>query len=142
MKYLTGRRINIRTIRNISENGGLTLKNGKALTYKSGWQVADYGVECHTPEECMRAIRDMGGNCGIWLSNGIYYVDHSYRVTTRAQAMAVGVEHNQLTVLKWATMAVVDVARQWIGTYGSLPKKFILPIDKNPIMCYNIGTTQ
>ena len=37
MKYLTGRRINIRTIRNISENGGLTLKNGKALTYKSGW---------------------------------------------------------------------------------------------------------
>ena len=59
----------------------------------------------------MRAIRDMGGNCGIWLSNGIYYVDHSYRVTTRAQAMAVGVEHNQLTVLKWATMAVVDVAR-------------------------------
>ena len=109
MIYITNRRINIRTIRNIAENGGLTLKNGKAITYKSGWQVADHGVECHSPEECMKAIRSMGGTCGIWLENGIYYVDHSFRVATKQQAMAVGVAHNQLTVLKWATMAVVDV---------------------------------
>ena len=29
--------INIRTLRKIENNGGLTLKNGKVVTYKTGW---------------------------------------------------------------------------------------------------------
>ena len=29
----------------LEENDGLTLKNGEAITYKSGWQVATEGVE-------------------------------------------------------------------------------------------------
>ena len=37
--------INIRTLRKITNNGGLTLKAGKPITYKSGWQVATEGVE-------------------------------------------------------------------------------------------------
>ena len=40
--------INIRSIRKLAENDGLTLKNGKAITYKSGWQVATEGVETST----------------------------------------------------------------------------------------------
>ena len=39
MTYTTNRRINVRTIRNIAENGGLTLRNGKIVEYKTGWQV-------------------------------------------------------------------------------------------------------
>ena len=47
--------INIRTIKKIAENGGLTLKNGKVITYKSGWQVADHGIEAkRTAEELPR----------------------------------------------------------------------------------------
>ena len=52
--------INIRTIRKIQENGGLTLKNGKVITYKSGWQVADHGIEVTTAEEAIKAVRAMG----------------------------------------------------------------------------------
>ena len=37
--------INIRTLRKITNNGGLTLKNGRPITYKSGWQVATEGME-------------------------------------------------------------------------------------------------
>lgn len=37
MKYTTNRRINVRTIRNIAEDGGLTLRNGKIVEYKTGW---------------------------------------------------------------------------------------------------------
>ena len=98
--------INIRTIRKIQENGGLTLKYGRIITYKTGWQVADYGVECHTAEEAIKAVRAMGGNCGIWLENGIYYIDHSFRVNTKREAMTIGREHNQISVLCWRTMGL------------------------------------
>jgi hypothetical protein len=37
--------INIRTIRKLTNNDGLTLKKGKIITYKSGWQVATEGIE-------------------------------------------------------------------------------------------------
>ena len=43
--------INVRTIKKLTNNEGLTIKAGKVITYKSGWQVADYGVEAHTPED-------------------------------------------------------------------------------------------
>ena len=98
--------INIRTIRKIEENGGLTLKNGKVITYKSGWQVADHGIEAKSAEEAIKAIRAMGGNCGIWLENGIYYIDHSFRVNTKREALAIGREHNQISVLCWRTMGL------------------------------------
>lgn len=98
--------INIRTIRKIQENGGLTLKNGKVITYKSGWQVADHGIEATTAEEAIKAVRAMNGNCGIWLENGIYYIDHSFRVNTKREAIAIGKEHNQISVLCWRTMGL------------------------------------
>ena len=46
MKYITNRRINVRTIRNIEEGQGLPLRNGKIVEYKSGWQVGITGVTC------------------------------------------------------------------------------------------------
>ena len=36
MKYATNRRINVRTIRNIKNNEGLTLRHGKIVEYKTG----------------------------------------------------------------------------------------------------------
>ena len=98
--------INIRTIRKIQDNEGLTLKNGKIITYKSGWQVADHGIEAKNAEEAIKAVREMGGNCGIWLENGIYYIDHSFRVNTKRQAMEIGKAHNQICVLCWRTMGL------------------------------------
>lgn len=96
--------INVRTIRKLTNNDGLTLKQGKIITYKSGWQVADHGVEARSAEEAIIIVRRMGGNCGIWLENGIYYIDHSFRVNTKHEALEIGRQYNQISVLCWRTM--------------------------------------
>ena len=98
--------INIRTIRKLQNNDGLTLKAGKVITYKSGWQVADHGVEAKSAEDAIKAVREMDGNCGVWYSDGIYYIDHSYRVSTKREAIAIGRQYNQISVLCWRTMGL------------------------------------
>ena len=96
--------INIRTLRKVQNNGGLTLKNGKCITYKSGWQVATEGMETTDINEAMKMIKAYNGNCGVWLENGIYYIDKSHRVSTKREAMEIGRACNQISVLKWSTM--------------------------------------
>lgn len=98
--------INIRSILKLTENDGMTLKNGNKITYKSGWQVAAEGVECKTAREAMNAVKAYNGNCGVWYSEGIYYVDKSKRVSTKREAMEIGRACNQISILKWANMSL------------------------------------
>ena len=95
--------INIRTIRKLQENDGLTLKAGRIITYKSGWQVADYGIEATTAEAAMKAVKLYCGNCGIWYAGGIYYVDHSFRISTKREALEVGRKFSQISIFGWKT---------------------------------------
>ena len=99
--------INIRTIKKLTNNEGLTLKNGKIITYKSGYQVATEGIETTDPQIAIQAVRLYGGNCGVWLSGGIYYVDKSHRISTKREALRVGKECNQISILKWADMSLI-----------------------------------
>ena len=91
--------INIRTLRKITNNGGLTLKAGKPITYKSGWQVATEGIETESMVEAMKAIKAYGGDCGIWFADGVWYIDKSKRVDTKREAMEIGRACNQISVL-------------------------------------------
>jgi len=99
--------INVRTMRKLANNDGLTLKNGQIIIYKSGYQVADCGVQAATPEAAMQAVKSYNGNCGVWYSDGIYYIDHSFRVSTKKEALRIGRQYDQISVLKWATMELV-----------------------------------
>lgn len=99
--------INIRSIRKLQNNDGLTLKYGRKVTYKTGYQVATEGVECHTAQEAINAVRDYGGNCGVQFSEGIYYIDKSKRVSTKKEALRIGRECKQISVLRWAKMDLV-----------------------------------
>lgn len=99
--------INIRTIRKLANDDGLTLKAGHIITYKTGYQVATEGVECKTAREAINAVKAYGGNCGVWYSNGIYYIDKSHRVSTKREALEVGRAHNQISVLGWARMNLI-----------------------------------
>ena len=104
MKYTTNRRINVRTIRNIPNEGGLTLRNGKIVEYKTGWQVGLQGITCTTPEEVSKVLHSLlgrKGNIGIWLSEGIYYIDISKRITTKQDAIAMGKLMNQQSIYGW-----------------------------------------
>ena len=99
--------INIRTLKKIKNNGGLTLKNGRPIVYKTGWQVATEGMETTDSREAMQMIKAYGGNCGIWFANGIWYIDKSHRVSTKREALQIGRECNQISVLNWRTMGLV-----------------------------------
>lgn len=97
-------RVNVRTIRKLTNNEGLTLRNGKIVEYRTGWQVGIMGIECQTPEEVTRILHsDMGrhGNIGIWYSDGIYYVDISKHIIKKKDAMELGRLMNQLSIYGW-----------------------------------------
>ncbi len=98
--------INIRTLKGLKNDDGLTLKKGQRITYKSGWQVATEGKETTDPKEAMNYIKEYKGDCGIWYSEGIYYIDKSHRVSTKREAMRVGRECQQISVLNWRTMGL------------------------------------
>jgi hypothetical protein len=98
--------INIRTIKGLKNNDGLTLKKGNRITYKSGWQVATEGVETADPREAINAVKAYNGDCGIWYSEGIYYIDKSHRVNTKHEAMKIGKACNQISILNWRTMGL------------------------------------
>lgn len=99
--------INIRTLRKIKENDGLTLKNGKPITYKTGYQVATEGIEVTDINEVRQYIKKYNGNCGLWLSKGIWYIDKSHRENTKTKALEVGRRCNQISILKWSDMSLV-----------------------------------
>lgn len=89
-------------VSSLNNNDGITFKAGKPITYKTGWQVATHGVEVKTIAEAVSAILAFGGNCGIWFADGIYYVDFSFRVKTKTEALKIGREHNQISVFGWS----------------------------------------
>ena len=104
MKYITNRRINVRTVRNIKNNEGLTLRNGKIVEYRTGWQVGITGIEVKTAEEVSDSLHHgigRTGNIGIWFSEGIYYIDISKRITTKQDALKVGKIMNQQSIYGW-----------------------------------------
>ena len=98
--------INIRSILKLKDNDGLTLKNGKAIIYKSGWQVATEGIETKSAKEAINAVKAYNGNCGVWFADGIYYIDRSHRVNTKRKAMEIGRACNQISVLNWKKMSL------------------------------------
>ena len=98
--------INIRSIKKLANNDGLTLKAGKKVAYKTGWQVATEGVECKTAREAIEVVKAYNGDCGVWYSEGIYYIDKSKRVSTKREAMRIGRECKQISVLNWRTMGL------------------------------------
>lgn len=99
--------INIRTLRKIADKGGLTLKDGRPIEYKTGYQVATHGVELIDINQVMRAVKRYGGNCGLWLENGVWYVDCSIRVATKRDALAIGRACNQISVYSWVKRDLV-----------------------------------
>ena len=99
--------INIRSINKLQNNDGLTLKNGKIITYKTGYQVATEGIIATNARDAINAVKAYNGNCGIWLENGVYYIDKSHRENTLAKALEIGRKCNQISILRWRDMGLV-----------------------------------
>ena len=94
-------------LQGLENNDGLTLKKYAAITYKTGYQVADYGVQVNALGAAIKAVISCDGSCGVWYSNGSYYIDHSFRVATKAEALRIGKLHQQISVLRWKDMKLI-----------------------------------
>ena len=86
----------------LEENDGFTIKNFEFMSYKTGWQVATEGFETTSIIEAVNYVRKLGGTCGVWYSNGIYYIDKCRRVDTKKDALRIGRENNQISIWGWA----------------------------------------
>lgn len=99
--------INIRTLRKLQNNDGLTLKKGKIVRFKTGYQVATEGIETADINVAILAVRAYKGDCGVWFSDGIFYIDKSHRESTLKKALEVGRACNQISILRWRDMGLV-----------------------------------
>ena len=106
------------TINSILNNGGATFNyNGERVQMKSGYQVSKQDLVivpiADFNKYLIKALVEMldgrGEYLGVWVDDGKVYVDISCRVATKRDAMQMGRDLNQLTVLKWATMQCLEV---------------------------------
>lgn len=92
---------------NLKENDGFTVKKGKVVSYKTGWQVATRGEVFDNPIDAYNAMAKMNGSCGVWLSEGLYYVDECQRVNTKKKALEIGRLNNQISIFGWTKGNIV-----------------------------------
>lgn len=103
--------ITVATIKSIIRNGGATInKYGERVTMKTGYQVSKCDLLVIPVEELDKlTLKDLfvkltsrGEYLGVWIDEGKAYIDISCRIATKREAMRVGRELNQLSVLRWA----------------------------------------
>lgn len=94
-------------IERLANNGGFTLKKYRKVQFKTGYQVATEGIEVKTVAEACRAVQHYKGSCGVWYSEGVYYVDKSFRISTKSEALMIAANSNQKSILKWSDMSLI-----------------------------------
>ena len=106
------------TIDSILRNGGATINcYGERVQMKSGYQVSKQDLVIVPTEDfnkyIIKALVEMltsrGEYLGVWVDNNKVYIDISCRVATKRDAMQMGRELNQLSVLRWADMECLAV---------------------------------
>ena len=93
--------INIRSIIKLAEGDGFTLKAGKKIQYKTGYQVAFEGIETEDARIAINAVKAYGGKCCVWFENGIYDIDKGRRISTKKEAIQTGNQFNQISIYDW-----------------------------------------
>lgn len=93
-------------IKTLKNGDGFTLKNFREIRYKTGYQVATCGIETRIAEEAIIAISHFNGNCGVWLEDGVYYIDNSIRIQSKLAAIEVGKACNQISIYGWKEKAL------------------------------------
>lgn len=94
-------------ILSLKVNDGATLKNNKPIQHKTGWQVATEGHKTRNPKQAVKWIKYYNGNCGLWYDGKWYYIDKSLRISTKKQAVILGIEKKQISILRWSDMSLV-----------------------------------
>lgn len=100
------------TILEVIENGGATLnKRGDVVNFETGYQVSKkdcYTINAGSVDKIARAInyllRRVSGSefVGVWINDGMAYIDISERIESKQEALRLGDERGQKSVYDWA----------------------------------------
>ena len=101
-----------KTIAEIIAEGGATLNaEGRAVNYATGYQVSRRDMFIIAAARLrwshIKPLLIKDAFVGVWVENGIAYVDMSERVATKAEALRLGRERNQISVWNWAKKTCV-----------------------------------
>ena len=100
----------------IIKNGGATInKKGAMVTLKSGYQVSKkdilkIAVDKFNEQIINNIIHNnlkRGEYAGFWVEDGYVYADISERISTKHEALAIGKQRKQISILNWRNMGIV-----------------------------------
>ena len=104
------KRITVATVRAIIKNGGATItREGVRVALRSGYQVSKQDLYILPVADfckyhittALSLLSRRGEYVGVWIDNGLAYIDISCRVSTKYEAMTLGKSLNQLSILRW-----------------------------------------
>lgn len=105
------KKITLATINSIKRRGGATInKYGERVNMCTGYQVSRRDLlivpvnelKKQLLIEAIKLLTSRGEYLGVWIDNGNAYIDISIRIATKHEAMKMGRELNQLSVLRWS----------------------------------------
>ena len=101
----------IEQIKQIILNGGATLNsNGETVNYNRGYQVSKkdcYTLEVKNVKKILTAVNSLLNTVkpsefvGLWVDNGLIYIDVSERVERLSRAIVLGIERKQKSIFDW-----------------------------------------
>lgn len=107
----------IQTLKNIIKNNGATLnKDGEAVNFANGYQVSiqdGYTLNINNTNEILNAVNEILNTikehefCGLWIENGLAYIDISVRIENRSKALKLGQKLIQKSIFDWKTKSCI-----------------------------------
>lgn len=98
-------------IEKIIKNGGATLNsNGVSVHFVRGYQVSKkdcYTLEVRNVNKILKAVNGLlstitaGEFVGLWVDNGLIYIDISERVERLSVALPLGLARKQKSIFDW-----------------------------------------
>lgn len=98
-------------LKQIIENGGATLNsNGQAVNFARGYQVSAKDICEITIKKANKILRvvnrllksvSASEFVGIWINNGVAFVDVSERIDKLSDAMNAGITRGQWSIYDW-----------------------------------------
>lgn len=87
---------------NVMHGGGYTLVDGYAIDYPDGYQVSYKDVYSGANlQKAAEVIYTLGGTCGVWVEEGIYYIDKSKNIKSLKKAINYALRNKQLSIYDW-----------------------------------------
>ncbi len=94
-------------------NSGATLENYMPAKYETGYQysITPNNAGNMYTDAAAAAVRisELKGSCGIWFSNGYFYIETSYHAESLEQAMTEAKAADQLTIYDWKNDSYINV---------------------------------